>query len=406
MPTSRRLTRLIALCAALILSDPASPTHAQVATSEPKLGIGGISGSGWMILSPQTQRQLRDPEQRKLLRQEERGRIQGANPDVVRVLALPPALGEELIDLLTDQKMTELDRSISPDPERNSTQANIQQERGNLQGVRRLLGEAVFQDYLDFQDSLAQRQQVRNLAKQLIASDALSFEQQEGLVQVLIEERDRQRERNWLGLESVELPQSTARGDQSDMRQASVIALEAQIRQAQRLDSAILVRLPALLHARQIEAFAALQAQPLATLRTQVQQAREQAGIGTLQVQYPPAPPALVGPMRLNVQLEINGQRAAPLALEVEHGKPVSFDAPGGLAGEAIGFFFEGEYMVVRFRFFERTPKGRRLVFEYPGWGYSGREQASVMKWGSSSSMASFGALPLTASINYNAERL
>ena len=404
MPRLHRLMRLLPLCSVLVLY--ALVSQAQVEVSEPTLSIGTMGGSGWRILSPEMKRQLRDPDQRKALRAAERARIETGQPSLARVLRLTPPRAEELLQLLTDQAMTELDRSLDPDPERNSTEANIRVQRDNLQAVRRLLGEAGFQEYRDFLDASTQRLQVLAFTKQLAAADALSFEQQEQLVQVLIAERDQERERDWLSVEAIELPQSAARLEQANMPRLQVLALEAQLRHTERFDSAVLARLPALLNARQLAAFAELQSQQIAALRSQALQARDQAGIGTTPVQYPPVPPPLTGPMRLNVQFEINGERTPRLALEVAHGKPVSFDAPGGLVGEAIGFFFEGEYMVAHFRFFERTPTGRRLTFEFPGWMFTGCEQATVMKWGSSSSMTSSGLTPFTASVNYSAVRL
>ncbi len=396
---ARSRTALLTIAGAL--ATMAMPAFAQQQSSEPAMISSSMSGSYWMYLPPEIKQALRDPQQRKQLLAAERARIQAKEPDLARVVRLQAPLATALLTLLAEQRLAEMDRSVAPNERDNSIQANAVVQVRRNQDILTLLGEENFERYLDYKESYLERGQVKQFLDALAPAERLSFEQRERLVAVLVDERNKTKARDWIQLDPFNPPGAGKALD-------DVVEFENLLRRLETAQAALLQRLPTVLTGRQLAAFAKPEDEAQASLRQELAVMRRQAGqTPEVTLGIPAVPQA--GPMQLQLSVQINGTPSAPLplSLRLEHGATVTFDAPAGMLGEAIAFFFNGELMIARFRFYDRTATGRHLAAELPVSPY-GLERPAIMRLGRSSATFGYGRRgePYAISVQYSAVRL
>jgi hypothetical protein len=132
----------------------------------------------------------------KMVRSQIRGNYKRLYADLGAKLGLGQEEANKLIDLITDQQVTMMDRmrqergNGQAPADRVATMEKIQQE--NLAQITNLIGGDKIELYKQYQDTLPARQEVEMLSRQLEGNDAgLSKDQHDRMVTALAEERGR-----------------------------------------------------------------------------------------------------------------------------------------------------------------------------------------------------------------------
>ncbi len=199
------------LCAALSSAAIGQNRTTPEAAIEPSLTTSTSS------FSIQTRERLKDPEQRKALRAINRQSIEQQHASLGQVLPLDVSTRNKLFELLTDLRMESIERTAneprgvrtSPSyPSMEALQAAVERERfganelqrsasqatRDRQRIRDLLGEARFQQYIDYENTALQRGQVAYFDGQLPAGNKLDTSQREQLMLLLNERRQQEDE--------------------------------------------------------------------------------------------------------------------------------------------------------------------------------------------------------------------
>lgn len=131
----------------------------------------------------------------KMMRSQIRANNKRLYADLGSKLGLSTEDANKLLDLITDQQASMMDRmrqmrTESPDTDRRAAMEKIQQE--NLAEVSNLIGADKIELYKNYQESMPARQEVDALQRQLEGNDVgLSKDQRDRMVTALAEERSR-----------------------------------------------------------------------------------------------------------------------------------------------------------------------------------------------------------------------
>ena len=132
----------------------------------------------------------------KMVRTQIRGNNKRIYADIGKKLGLSQEEANKLIDLITDQQVSTMDRvrqergTGQAPTDRASMMEKIQQE--NLAQITNLIGGDKIELYKQYQDTLPARQEVEVLSRQLEGNDAgLSNDQRDRMITALAEERSR-----------------------------------------------------------------------------------------------------------------------------------------------------------------------------------------------------------------------
>jgi hypothetical protein len=145
-------------------------------------------------------REMRGPPERseafqKMMRAQIRGNNKRLYSDIGTRLGLSAEEANKLIDLLTDQQVSTMDRMRQQrgagNPEDRAT-AMERIQRENQAQVQQLIGADKMELYKSYQETLPARQEVEMLSRQLEGNDAsLSKDQRDRMITALAEERSR-----------------------------------------------------------------------------------------------------------------------------------------------------------------------------------------------------------------------
>ena len=157
---SLAFAQLVGTVTAVPMGDPKMESHGRVAI----MGPGPESDA----YAAQMRKKLADPELRAQVRAQQSALIDSLNPDLVQVLGLDTAQGAALLDLMTEQQMRHLDLFFvdrSTPQSAADAKAHMEQLRTadlrNKQQIEELIGETRFDLYLDYTETLPERQQDR-----------------------------------------------------------------------------------------------------------------------------------------------------------------------------------------------------------------------------------------------------
>ena len=306
-------------------------------------------------------RRLADPLEREQVRKEERVQVQARHPDIAAVLGIEAPLETRLIDLLTDQQLQHLDRFYSDLPPR------VEVELRNKEQLRELLGEEVFERYLDYCTTLGERWQVAYFCARLSTADALTSVQKDQLL-ALLPDRDR------IGAgQAAPSPPIFVPALEAYMRKRNIESSENAFRQMREDSQRLLQRLPHILTPRQLETYARMEEEKIARQREHVRQMRIEAGMSAEFDETGPAvrqsrPTLVEGQVRVEISLTVNGSETLLTQFQVANGKMApGWRAPEGLWVEATPFVYTDGWMQAALQFYEergerRRPLGGRLT--------------------------------------------
>jgi hypothetical protein len=339
---------------------------------------GAIMGPGpeFDAHAAQMRKKLADPELRAQVRTEQSALIDSLNPDLDQVLGLDTAQGSALLDLLTEHQMRHLDLFFvdrSTPQSAADLNAHVQQltteELRNKQQIKELLGETRFDLYFEYTDTLPERQQAVYFDGRLDASNKLTADQKQRLMQILKTQMQQSllRRRVTQGM----MPSERRSGSedlQTVMRRRRVSSMENTFRQMQEDGRLLVARLPEVLTPGQIAVFTSMEAENLASQRKYVQQARLDADMSPEFNEGPPAgppegPKPVAGPVRLEVNFRTNNNEPIESVLISENGQPASpFVASDGLWVEATPMLFADGSANVYYDFYEESDGKRRSL--------------------------------------------
>jgi hypothetical protein len=321
-------------------------------------------------------KKLADPELRAQVRTEQSAQVDSLNPDLVQVLGLDTAQGSALLDLMTEQQMRHLDLFfVDRSAPRSAADINAQMQQlttediRNKQQIRELIGESRFELYLDYTDTLRERQEAVYFDGRLDASNKLTADQKQRLMQIMRTQNQQslQRRRATSGMMPSE-QRSRSEDLRATMRRQRASLTENSFRQMQEDDRLLVARLPEVLTPGQIAVFKNMEDEKLAAQRKYVQQARLDAGMSPEFNEGPPAGPTegrapVTGPVRLEVNFRTNNNDPVASVLITENGQPAApFEASDGLWVEATPILFADGSANVDYNFYEENDGKRRAL--------------------------------------------
>jgi hypothetical protein len=321
----------------------------------------------------QMRKKLADPELRAQVRAQQSALIDSLNPDLIQVLGLDTAQGAALLDLMTEQQMKSLDLFFvdrSAPQSAAVAKAHFQQLTTevlrNKQQIKELIGETRFDLYLDYTETLPERRQAVRFNGRLDASNKLTADQKQHLIQVLQTQRQQSLKRSRLTTGMMPSDRQSGSEDlQASMRRQHVSLMEYMFRQMQEDGRLLAEQLPEVLTRGQIVVYMNMEAEKLADQRKYVLQARLDAGMspdfneGTLTGSLE-GRTAVTGPVRLEMKFRTNNGEPIESVLITENGQPATpFVVSDGLWVEATPRLFADGSADIYYDFYEER-NGKR----------------------------------------------
>ena len=357
--------------------------------------LSAVSGSNSVVainsfggpseIAEQMHARLNDPEQRRVLRAEQRSSVQEWYPDIGEALGIDAATEEKLIELLTDQQMQNLEQHVhfSAQPAQFSIQAQADARNRALGELRELLGDHGLERYQDYMATLGERSQVRMFDARLAAADKLQPEQKTHLMNVFREmhRQDLQpamRSRRFLAGVSWKSPEYPSPENLQRAAQLDTIALnESSLRRMKDSHPSAAREAAKFLTPMQLQGFERMNAEQEAGLRQWIEGARAQAGLKPDKPAVAEDPPDMRRPQRTQVtgritlELIVTVDGNAPTTLNHVglNGQPVTFEIANGLMVEATPTLFEDHWLDVELAWFEKGRNGKRRLQETSAFG-------------------------------------
>jgi hypothetical protein len=322
---------------------------------------------------------LKDPEQRKALRAEQRASVREWYPEIGEAVGVDAATEEKLIELLTDQQMQDLENfDASAQPAQYSLQAEADARSRKLDQLRELLGEQGLERYQDYMATLGERSQVRMFDARLDAADKLQPEQKTRLMSLFREQQPMIRSHRFAAGLSPLPPESLSRENMQRAAQLNTIALnEASLRQMKESHPAAAREAAKFLTPMQLKEFERMNAEQEAALQHWLEGARAQAGLKPDVPAVAEDPPDSHRPQRkpvtgrITLELNVTVDSNAPTALTHVglNGEAVTFETADGLVVEATPTLFEDHWLDVELAWFEKGRNGKRRLQETSAFG-------------------------------------
>jgi hypothetical protein len=341
----------------------------------------------------QARERLRDPEQRKAVRANIRQSIEQDHASLDEVLPLGPTTRSKLFELLTDLRMEDTDRyaneprmrtgpiyssweALQAAEERERFAANDLQRSAGLatrdrQRIRDVLGEARFQQYIEYEGTRRESAQVAYFDRQLPAENKLDASQRERMMRLLKELRQQRDDARQLAGARARA-ESTRRSYTNSATERDP-NLEGLRRSERRLEEAaadgkqLLAQVAAILTPPQLAVYETNEATRLAQELAMAKRVRKRAGVDieTPPV-LPPDPAAVVTPrtplagrVQLDVKIKVNESAITQRSLLADNGAVVTFEFPA-LTIEAVPILFDDGWRELTLKFYEPDGKGGR----------------------------------------------
>lgn len=323
---------------------------------------------------------LADPVEREKQRAENRRYLQDFYAELAEVTGIDAATEAKVFDILTDQQMNHLDEfwgaksgpGRAPAAQDFYAPMRAQNAAANKakQQLHDLLGDAGYDRYLDYKDSLVERQQVVYYNKQLDDANKLNASQKQKLMALMRARHDAEMEesrRGSRGLFGLE-PSGRMSFSPQDMQKRNVELNEEAFRRMQRESREFLAQLPQILTPAQIASIEAVEAKKISAQRGHVQQMRVSAGMPAAfdESKQPPPPPQrtlIHGKVRLELRLTIDENAPVSIDVVTENGKPApGFQAPEGLWAVPTPLLYEENWAYILVDFYEDRGGQRRRV--------------------------------------------
>lgn len=323
---------------------------------------------------------LQDPQKRAALRTEERASLVESHYGVAEALALNEAQFEKLMDVLADQRMTQLEqfhlhmsKPAGPQERRDHQKELHARVASEIEGLREVLGEQKLERYQALQVSLSHRLEVRALDDRLDTPHKLSTTQREQLVQLSFDHTMQQLEQHRPTFAAMRfpfgVPLQTMPSHEELQRSSELLTIESNEENWRRMPEShrqLRAQAAAFLTAPQLAALELTHAEREMQLQRYLEQKRSQVGLSpTIPEQHEPAPaplPTVAGKVKLSMTVIVNGGPPGSFAKVVSSGKPVSFEIDDGLIVQATTSLFENDMYDLRLKFYEKGRTGLRAI--------------------------------------------
>jgi hypothetical protein len=322
-----------------------------------------------------------DPDQREALRAEQRASVQQQYSEAGRVLGLDPATQHKLIEALTDQQMSQLERVYGGPNRKFDSHQEAQERTKHLDVLRELLGEEGLDRFQDYTMTFGERRQVGLLAARLGAGNELRPDQETRLIALLREQTVREMEAppdtgRPMMLPSIEGRAMPSREEMQRHSQLSTIALNEEIwRRKQVTNRELQQQAAAFLAPAQLAELSKLQAQAQADLQRWIEGARAQVGMDP---KIPEHAQAVVskdarkpfdGQVQVEIRLTVNRGEPKIVTQTVRNGESFTFEAADGLIAEATPTLYDDDWLQLKMAYYEQRAAGKRLLQGGGGFG-------------------------------------
>ena len=312
-----------------------------------------------------------DPLIRESVRAANHQQIARNNAELAQLLSLDQATQQRLFDLLTEQQIATTDRGTQRRPSlgRGSSEPLNQEyieylrltadeHTRDYQAIRRLLGDARFQQFVDYQLLLGEHLAAAAFDSRLRAQGKLTAGQKAQLILLLREDRrvTEESQKRWQLREQ-------ARQSSRPIGQPDFDALAASQREAVESRNRLLARAPGFLTQQQTQSLGQLLQDRVVHRREVSEASRRTAGV---QAPLPQAsagqvPRPIAAKLRLRIELAVNYRPPMATTLLTDSNVAVTF-ALGDVQVEATPKLFADGWREVDLRFYEPTPTGRRRI--------------------------------------------
>lgn len=386
---SKVLSRAVVLAAAMGSSSGAQSPNPSAITNSIEFAASSsdnlfhVHGGDSPFMREMRER-LKDPQLRAELRAERRANIDDNHYGVAQTLELSDATYQKLLDLVTDQRMAQLDdfhlRTDSPPVRKgfdDDVHARAQRQNVEIDALRELLGQQKLERYQAMQASLGYRLQVRDIDVRLSTPDKLDATQREQLIELLYEHsmRDIEQRRSLMSMHRSRfgLQQGTPLTGMPSPEELQRSSLLMSIEHSEQLWR----RMPAVNQQLREQAAAFLTPSQLAMLqrvheeseaasKQRIEQMRLQAGLSPTipdRAEMPEEPLATVpGRVKLSIKFTVNQGKPKYFTEVVTSGRPVSFQLEETLFAEATTRLFENDMFNLNVAYYEVGSSGKRLL--------------------------------------------
>ena len=318
-------------------------------------------------LAQRMKERLSDPEQRAILRIEQRDSLLSQHAAVGRVVGLDPVVEQKLIEILTDQQMERLDQMYLRRADMTDQQKMADEITQRMNALRELLGEEKLERFQLFELSQSARHWVQQLIARLAPEDRLQPDQEDRLVEL--------KQEQFQVASGALAPSRTFRrpvGPSGSLEEAMLDAQRQGLRanenawRRRQVENRVLEqKAAAFLTPAQLATLTQYHAQEQDNVRRYVESARAQAGMDP-QIPEQPEPeearPQVVeGLLQVDVRLTVNGELMT-VTRTVRSGEPFTFEAAQGLIVDALPRLYEDNYIDVHLMYYEQTASGRRRL--------------------------------------------
>jgi hypothetical protein len=325
---------------------------------------------------------LRDPQQREVLRAEQRAQIVSSHEGLMQALENFDAQTEEkLIDLLTDQQMQTLDEfhlrrdgagSAQADPWEHRLRARAENETQRIEALRDLLGPENYERLQAFKATSSERAQIGMLDARLSPDHKLRDDQKEQLIAVYKEHNARNRDvhRRTMSLhspfgEAVRKPLSKEELQRISQLQ-SIAANEDNLRRLPESDRLLRQGAAGILTAPQLATLEKMQAEQASNQKKWIERARLQAGLSADSPEQTADAPAertpLAGQVKLSIKVKVNRNEPTTFTHMGNNGEPVTFASAEGLIVEATPTVYDDDVFDLQLAYYEEGSTGKRLI--------------------------------------------
>ena len=324
---------------------------------------------------------LKDPQQRREVRIEERARLAESNRDLRAVLELDDATEEKVLELLTDQQMERLDEMFlrtenGSIPGRlwvDLTQAQAETQTVYIQALREVLGQEKLERYQAFERTFGERGRVAQLDARLAPAHKLQPDQRERLIGLYQDDTARyvaEMRMDRQPFAPFGRYMQTVTSIEEMQRQSQLMAIAGNEQNWRRLPEArrsLRQRAAAILTPAQLATLQQMHEEEIDGLRQWIERLRVEAG---LSAQIPAEPEEsevanrtpIAGEVKFRIQLTVNRNEPNKFSHVGGNGASVTFECADGLLMEVTPLLYDDDVYNVEVTYYEQGSNGKRRI--------------------------------------------
>jgi HPt (histidine-containing phosphotransfer) domain-containing protein len=326
-----------------------------------------VSGDEANEMAQRTKERLADPEQRAVLRAEQRAAVVSQNVGVRRLVGLDASMEQKLIELLTDQQMERLEQMYVQPRQLPDLQKYADEATQRMNALRDLLGDEKLERFQVFEMNQSARYWVGQFSARLAPADQLQPEQEDRLT--ALKQEQFQRASAAIGSfrtfrHSIGQPLLIEDMQRDSQRQA-LVANENSWRTREVEHRALEQKAAVFLTSTQLTELSRYQAQEQDNLRRFVEAARAEGGMDPKIPETPErveeTPKLIEALVQVEVRLTVN-REPTTVTRTVRNGESFTFEAAQGLIVEATPMMYDADWIDVHLKYYEEGATGRRRL--------------------------------------------